>query len=74
MHILQKVSCKIHIDVNIFSPKQVESISRSISRLDLPGGIVRTIYNHPSIKVATFKAEFFVTFLKNLNKESKEVI
>ena len=74
MYISEKISYKIRNDLNIYNPKQLESIFIEILRPDLPGGIVGTIYKHPSMNVFTFNAEFFAPLLKNLNKENKEVI
>ena len=74
MYSSEKVSNKICSDLNIYNPKQLESIIIEILRPDLPGGIVGTICKYPSMRVSTFNAEFFAPFLKNLNKENKEVI
>ena len=74
MYISEKISYKRRNDLNIYNPKQLESIFIEILRPDLPGGIVGTIYKHPSMNVSTFNAEFFAPLLKNLNKENKEVI
>ena len=74
MYISEKVSYKIRSDLNIYNPKQLESIFIETLRPDLPGGIVGTIYKHPSMNVSAFNSEFFAPLLKNLNKENKEVI
>ena len=74
MYISEKISYKILSDLNIYNPKQLESNFIEILRPNLPGGIARTIYKHPSISVSTFNAELFAPLLKNLNKENKEVI
>ena len=74
MYISEKISYKIRSDVNIYNPKQLESIFTEILRSDHPGGIIGTIYKHPSMSVSTFNAEFSAPLLKNLNKENKEVI
>ena len=70
----KKISHKIRNDLNIYNPKQLESIFIEILRPDLPGGIFGTIYKHPSMNVSTFNVEFFAPLLKNLSKENKEVI
>ena len=69
--ISEKISYKICSDLNIYNTKQLESIFIEILRPDFPGGIVGTIYKHPSMSVSTFNAEFFAPLLKNLNKENK---
>ena len=74
MYISEKIGYKIRSDLNIYNPKQLESIFIEILRPDLPGGIVGTTYKHPSTSVSTFNAEFFAPLLKNLNKENKELI
>ena len=74
MYISEKISYKICNDLNIYNPKQLESIFIEILRPDLPGGIVGTIYKHPSMNVFTFNAEFFAPLLKNLNKENKVIL
>ena len=62
----KKNSYKIRSNLNIYNPKQLESIFIEILRPDLPVGIVGTIYKHPSMSVSTFDAEFFTPLLKNL--------
>ena len=74
MYISERTSYKIRNDLNIYNPKQLESIFAEILRPDHPDGIAGTIYKHPSMNVFTFNAEFFAPVLKNLNKENKEVI
>ena len=74
IYMSEKISYKIRNDLNIYNPKQLESIFIEIPRPDLPGGIVGTIYKLPSMNVSTFNVEFFAPLLKNLNKENKEVI
>ena len=44
-----------------------------ILRPDLPGGIVGTIYKHPSMNVSTFNAEFFAPLLKTSVKKIKKL-
>ena len=73
MYISEKISYKICSDLNIYNPKQLESIVIEILRPDLPGGIVGTNYKHPSMSVSTFNAGFFAPLLKNLNKKIKEL-
>ena len=60
--------------MNIYSPKELESIFIEILGLDLARGIVETTYKNLSMYVSTFKEEFFASLLKNLNKENKEII
>ena len=74
MYISEKISYKIRSNLNIYNPKQLESIFIEILRPDHPGGIVGTIYKHPSMSVFTFNGECFAPLLKNLNKENNEVI
>ena len=74
MYISERTSYKIRNNLNIYNPKQLESIFAEILRPDLPDGIAGTIYKHPSMNVFTFNAEFFAPVFKNLNKENKEVI
>ena len=74
MYISEKINYKILSDLNIYNPKQLESIFIEILRPDLPGGIAGTIYKHLSMSVSTFNAELFAPLLKNLNKENTEVI
>ena len=74
LYISEKISYKIRCNLNIYNPKQLESIFIETLRPDLPGGIVGTIYKHPSMIASTFNAEFFTPLLKNLNKENNEVI
>ena len=74
MYISEKISYKIRSDLNIYNPKQLESIFIEILRQDIPGGIVETIYRHQSMSVSTFNAEFFAPLFKNLTKENKQVI
>ena len=60
--------------MNVYCPKELESIFIEILGLDLARGIVGTMYKNLSMYVSTFKEEFFATLLKNLNKENKEII
>ena len=64
MYISEKISYKIHSDLNIYNPKQLQSIFIEIRRPDPPGGIVGTIYKHPPMNVSTFNVEFLHLFLK----------
>ena len=74
MYVSEKISYNIRSDLNIYNPKQLESIFIQILRPDLSGGTVGRIYKHPSMSVSTFTAEFFAPLLKNLNKENIAVI
>ena len=57
MYISEKISYKICNDLNIYNPKQLQSIFIEILRPDLPGSIVGTIYKYPCIiNVSTFNA------------------
>ena len=73
MYISEKINYKILSDLNIYNPKQLESIFIEILRPDLPGGIVGTIYKHPSMNVSTFNAESFAPLLKTSVKKIKKL-
>ena len=65
---------KICNNLNIYNPKQLESIFIEILRPDLPSGIYCWNNLQTSINVSTFHAEFFEPLLKNLNKENKVIL
>ena len=71
MYIPEKISYKIRNDLNMYNPKELESIFIDILRLDLPGGIVGTIYKHPSMNVSTFNEKFLHVFLKTSIKKKE---
>ena len=74
IYISENISYKIRNNLNIYHPKQLESIFIEILGPDLAGGIAGIIHKHPSMSVSAFNAEFFAPLLKNLNQENKEVI
>ena len=71
MYISEKISYKICNDLNIYNPKQLESIFIEILRPDLPVGIVGKIYKHPSmfpLSMQNFLQLFLKTSIKKIKK------
>ena len=64
MYISEKISYKIQSNLNIYNPKQLESIFIEILRPDHPGGIVGTIYKHPSMSFPLSIQNVLHLFLK----------
>ena len=73
MYISERTSYKIRNDLNIYNPEQLESIFAEILRPDLPDGIIRTIYKHPSMMFSLLMQNFLHLFLKTSIKKIKKL-
>ena len=71
MHISNDLSCVLQNDLQIYSPKELESIFINIIIPNKPNSILGTIYKHPSMKPHRFKNKFLEPLLSKIKAKGK---
>ena len=54
LYISEKIPYKLQNDLNVYCPKQLESIFIEVLLFNKPSQIIATIYKHPSMNVSIF--------------------
>ena len=71
MYISNDISYVLWNDIQLYSPRELESIFIEIVVPNKPNSILGTIYQHPSMKPYKFNSEFLEPLLSKIKAEGK---
>ena len=74
LYISNKVSYKLRSDLNIYCPKQLESVFIEVLLPNQKNHIIGVIYKHPSMNVSKFTNEYFNDLLNRIRFENKNAL
>ena len=71
MYISDKISYKLHNDLNIYCSKQLESVFIEVLIPNKQNQLIGTVYKHPSMNVSKFNHEYLTDILTKLKIKIK---
>ena len=74
LYISGKVPYKLQNDLNLYCPKQLNSVFIELLLFNKPSQIIGLIYKHPSINVSTFTNDHLKTMLNAIHYENKSTL
>ena len=74
LYISNKIPYKLQNDLNVYCPKQLESVFIEVLLSNKPSQITGTIYEHPSMNVSTFTNDHLKNMLNAIHHENKSTL
>ena len=74
LYISDKVPYKLRNDLNVYCPKQLESVFTEVLLCNEPSQIIGTICKHPSMNVSTFTNHHLKKTLNAIHYENKSTL
>ena len=74
LYISDKIPYKLRNDLNVYCPKQLESVFIELLLSNKPSQIIGTIYKHPSMNVSTFTNDHLKNMLNAIHYENKSTL
>ena len=74
LYISDKIPYKLRNDLNVYCPKQLESVFIEVLLSNKPGQTIGTIYKHPSRNVYTFANDHLKIMLNEIHQENKSTL
>ena len=74
MYIPNKISYKLHNDLNIYCSKQLESVFIEVLIPNKQNQLIETVYKHPPKKVSKFTHEYLTDIPSKIKNENKNII
>ena len=71
LYIFVKIPYKLRNDLNVYCPKQLESVFTELLLSNKPSQIIGTIYKHPSMNASTFTNGHLKNMLNAIHYENK---
>ena len=74
LYISNKIPYKLQNNLNVYCPKQLESVLIEVLLSNKPSQIIGTIYKHPSMNVSTFTNDHLKNMLNAIHHENKSTL
>ena len=74
LYISDKIPYKLQNGLNVYCPKQLESVFIEVLLSNKPSQVTGTIYKHPSMKVSTFTNDHLRNMLNVIHHENKSTL
>ena len=74
LYISDKIPYKLRNDLNVYCPKQLESVFIELLLSNKPSQIIGTIYKHPLMNVPTFTNDHLKNILNAIHYENKSTL
>ena len=74
LYISDKILYKLRNDLNVYCPKQLESVFIELLLSNKPSQIIGTIYKHPSMDVSTFTNDHLKNMLNAIHYGNKSTL
>ena len=74
LYISDKIPYKLRNDLNVYCPKQLESVFIEVLLSNKPSQIISTTYEYPSMNVSTFTNDHLKNMLNAIHYENKSTL